>query len=355
MKTVICEPVTHKEQNRVKIIFEYDSEINQLLKRIPGSLWSKSMRCWHVPNTEHSKRYLVKLGLINPSTLVLKHNPHVAPYLQKFSDYLDYRRYSENTKRVYMSMIKVFFQFFPQLKVEELNMDHIIVFNRDYLLRNNFSFNYQNQIISAIKLFFEKIEIRQLDLEKIERPRRPRYLPEVLSKREVELIIKAIDNQKHRAIISLIYSAGMRIGEAVHIKVKDIDYYRGLIHIRAAKGNKDRIVNLSDNLGRMLADYIKNYQPETYLFRGQGNEEYSASSIRNILRRACRRAGIKKEVRVHTLRHSYATHMLEKGVDIRYIQEMLGHSDIKTTMIYTHVSERRINALINPFDELNID
>ena len=180
-------------------------------------------------------------------------------------------------------------------------------------------------------------------------------LPVVLSKFEVKRLLNAVSNLKHLAILSLIYSAGLRISEAINMKIKDIDSERGLIYIKNAKGRKDRVVNLSPTLLILLRKYVKEYRPRDYLFNGQGSEQYAAESIRNIFRKAVKKAGIKKPVRVHTLRHSFATHMLEKGVDIRYIQEILGHSDPKTTMIYTHVSERKITTFINPLDDLKLN
>ena len=352
MKDISVSYVIHKGQKRIKLDFDYDPDTIERVKVIPDCRWSVSLQSWHLPNTSTSILRLEEQGVFFQSSFRKRKTDYIQPFLKKYTDYLKYKRYSGSTRRVYLSMIKIFFEHFDSVKVDEITNDHILKFNQDYILKNNFSFNYQNQMISAIKLFFKKIEHKNLDLDKIERPRKPKYLPVVLSKDELEALFGNINNLKHKTILSLIYSAGLRVGEAINMKIVDIDSGRNIIHIRGAKGQKDRMVNLSPRLLQLLRTYFLEYKPKIYLFNGYGNEKYSAESVRQVLQRAKHRAGIKKDIRVHTLRHSFATHMLEKGVDIRYIQDMLGHNDPKTTMIYTHVSERRINTFVNPFDEI---
>jgi integrase/recombinase XerD len=248
----------------------------------------------------------------------------------------------------------MYFEICADKDLASIMPEDIVRFNRDYILPNGFSQSYQNQIISAIKLFLKFNGTPLLKIDRIERPKRPKYIPAVLSVNEVERLLNCIKNIKHKAVLSTIYSAGLRIGELINIKISDIDTDRCVIHIRGAKGNKDRVVNLSANLLSLLVDYARRYEPTKYLFYGVGNERYSVSSIRRILKVAGARAGIKKHIRVHTLRHSFATHMLEKGVDLRFIQEILGHSDIKTTMIYTRVARRRLSYIASPLDDMDI-
>lgn len=179
-------------------------------------------------------------------------------------------------------------------------------------------------------------------------------LPTVLSEQEVAAILGQIENIKHKCILSLIYSAGLRISEAIHLELRDIDRTRGLITIRQSKGKKDCLVPLSPKINTLLNTYLEAHKPRKYLFEGQSGGLYSDRSIQNILKNACHKAGITKHTTVHTLRHSFATHLLEKGTDLRYIQEILGHSSSKTTEIYTHVSKKMIGTIRSPFDDLDI-
>jgi site-specific recombinase XerD len=182
--------------------------------------------------------------------------------------------------------------------------------------------------------------------------KRPKKLPDVLSLEEVKQIIDSIDNLKHKTIISLIYSCGLRISECINLKSSDIDSKRMLIKIVQSKGNKDRYLQLSPKLLELLRIYFKSYNPNENLFQGQFRDEYSARSIQNILKRALHKCNIKKRITVHSLRHSFATHLLEQGTDIRIIQEILGHKDIRTTQIYTHISKTKLSQIKNPFDDL---
>jgi len=202
-------------------------------------------------------------------------------------------------------------------------------------------------------LFYKEVFHAKLDVEKLERPRRQYKLPNVLSKEEVKAILEAPTNKKHKIMLSLVYACGLRRGELLHIKPKDIDSKRKLLLIRNAKGRKDRIAPLSEKLIVLLREYYTMYKPKTWLFEGQEKgSKYSATSVQKILKLAISEAKIKKPVSLHWLRHSYATHLLEGGTDLRYIQEILGHKSSKTTEIYTHVSTKSIQQIKSPFDDL---
>jgi integrase/recombinase XerD len=175
-------------------------------------------------------------------------------------------------------------------------------------------------------------------------------LPNVLSKEEVLKIIDSTENIKHKTLLALIYSAGLRISEALSMKPKDIDSVRMLIHVKNAKGKKDRYTLLSEKVLTLLREYYLVYKPKEFLFEGQFGGMYSSRSAQIILKHAAKKALIKKTITLHTLRHSFATHLLESGTDLRYIQELLGHSSPKTTMIYTHVSNNSLKKIKNPFD-----
>ena len=208
-------------------------------------------------------------------------------------------------------------------------------------------------MVNGVKLFFRQIENRKLDIALVHRPKRPKLLPNVLSKEEVKLILNAHSNIKHRTMLSLIYSCGLRRSELINLKPQDIDSKRNLIFIKQSKGKKDRIVPLSPKILELLREYYKIYKPITWLFESvKGNELYDERSLSNVLKQALVKAGITKPVSLHWLRHSYATHLLESGTDLRYIQELLGHNSSKTTEIYTHVSTKSIQNIKSPFDEL---
>lgn len=272
--------------------------------------------------------------------------------LAGFRQYLAGQRYSESTISTYNSMLEHFFSYHNELKPEDVTISEIKKFNYHYILKNNYSSSFQNQFINAIKKFYEKVYNMNLTVDEIERPRRGMILPKVLSKEEVAQILKSVRNIKHKAILSLIYSAGLRRGELINLQINDIDSMRMLIIIRNAKGKKDRVVNLSAKILQLLRYYFKLYKPKKYLFEGQKGGKYSGNSINHIFKSAKKRVGIKVAGGVHILRHSFATHLHESGHDIRIIQELLGHKSSKTTEIYTHISTKSIKNVTSPFDDL---
>ena len=211
-----------------------------------------------------------------------------------------------------------------------------------------------NQAINALKFYYGSM-LKKKFLYEIKRPRKDKKLPVVLSKEEVAKILSSIDNIKHRAILMLVYSAGLRVGEVVRLKIEDIDSKRMLIHIKGAKGRKDRYTLLSEMALEILRKYWRDYKPEKWLFEGARKERYiSTRTVQHILEHACTQAGIRKDISVHTLRHSFATHLLEGGTDLRYIQELLGHAHSKTTEIYTHVSTKSLGKITSPLDTLSL-
>ncbi|TXE12410.1 tyrosine-type recombinase/integrase, partial [Seonamhaeicola algicola] len=248
--------------------------------------------------------------------------------------------------------VTTFFLKYCNLKNANTYSTRLIeAFNYDFIVKPNKSISYQNQCINGVKKFldYKNYEVELLD---IKRPRKEKKLPTVLSKDEVKLILNHTYNLKHKTLLSLIYSAGLRIGEAINLRVNNIDSKRMLIHIKSAKGKKDRYTLLSSSFLELLRQYYKQYKPTNYLFEGSGKQQYTSSSAQKILKSAANKSGIVKPITLHTLRHSFATHLLEEGTDIRYIQELLGHSSPKTTMIYTHVTETSIRNIKNPFDNL---
>ena len=274
-------------------------------------------------------------------------------HLIAFKNYMNYRRYSENTIKTYSDALEVFFRFFQNKKLESLTIEDIIQFNNDYILRKNLSSSYQNQVINAVKLFYRNRFNKTMAVDFIQRPRREKRLPNVLSKEEVKSILEAPTNLKHRAMLSLIYACGLRRSELLNLTLTDILSNRNLLFIRQSKGKKDRVVPISNRLIDILREYYKAFKPKAWLFEGKfPNTKYSEKSLENVLKQSLTKTKISKKVSLHWLRHSYATHLLENGTDLRYIQELLGHSSSRTTEIYTHVSTLNLQQIRSPFDDL---
>jgi integrase/recombinase XerD len=338
----------HKNQNVIFILFEKDSNLIQEVKNISGSFWSQSKKVWYVLDTENNRTLfnLEPQSASLPSEEGMKH-------LQKFSYWLKSKRYSENTIKTYTEALKSFLIFFNTKNITAITNEDVVYFNNAYILKNNLSHSYQNQVVNAIKLYFKTIQNVSLELDKIHRPKREKVLPNVLSKEEVKAILSAHSNVKHKMMLSLIYSCGLRCGELIALKPVHIDSKRNIIMVKNSKGKKDRIVPLSPKILEMLREYYLGFKPKNYLFEGQtvGNP-YDNRSLQQVLKQALKKAGITKPVTLHWLRHSYATHLLESGTDLRYIQELLGHNSSKTTEIYTHVSTKSIQQIKSPFDDL---
>ena len=269
--------------------------------------------------------------------------------LRQYKDLLIQKRYSKNTQDIYCNYFKEFCVYFKKEDLPNITATQINAYILELIKLKNISISQQNQRINAIKFYYEKILGR--DKQELHRPKKEHKLPKVLSKDEIKKIFDATNNLKHKCILMLIYSAGLRRSELLNLSISNIDSKRMVIIINGAKGKKDRISLLSDNLLQLLRQYYKEYNPKEYLFEGQNGGKYSATSISNILRKAAKKAGIRKTVTPHMLRHSFATHLLEQGTDLRYTQELLGHGSSKTTEIYTHVSKKAIDKIKNPMDD----
>jgi len=271
--------------------------------------------------------------------------------LKEYKSLLVQKRYSKNTIDIYCNYFEDFCKYFNKQDIEKIKMDEINTYILNLIKLKNISTSQQNQRINAIKFYYEKVLGRDKQYYELHRPKKEHKLPKVLSKNEIKKIFNVTNNLKHKCILMLIYSAGLRRSELLNITINDIDPERMIIHINGAKGRKDRISLLSENLLQLLRQYYKQYRPKKYLFEGQNGGQYSATSVANILKKAAKTIGINKTVTPHMLRHSFATHLLEQGTDLRYIQELLGHKSSKTTEIYTHVSKKAINKIKNPIDD----
>ena len=379
MELIRLEPFLYKGENRLFIRFGNKSKLISGVKNIIGALWSYSHRCWHIANNNENirqfeavfKNHALILSYCKsspaykidiPKTPIRKSEK--VPYinhlteevrneLTEFESFLKQSRYSEKTISIYLESLIVFLSFYKDKQITEIGNKYLITFNKEFIIRNNYSSSYQNQVINAIKLFFKSVKFDKLDIEKIVRPRREHKLPNVLSKEEVSSIINSLTNLKHRTMLSLIYACGLRRGELLRLKIGDVDSKRKLLNIYQSKGKKDRIIPISEKVIDMLREYYKIYRPGIWLFEGQqAGEQYSEQSLQNVVKSACFKARIKKPVSCHWLRHSYATHLLEVGTDLRFIQELLGHKSSRTTEIYTHVSTKSLQNIRSPFDDL---
>jgi site-specific recombinase XerD len=376
MKTITLDHLRHKGIQNIRIDYPFDRELNEFSKSA-GAKWSYSNKCWYLENTKENLQKLfasfkgkawvdmtrlkakeeLHLKTIVQKTRaaqrnMLRNQPETVKQISEFKKYLLGIRYSERTVEHYVDIVASFMGFHAPKKAEQITNTDVEQFNYEYILKNNYSVSYQRQAVGAFKLFFERIQGRLLKLEQLERPKRSLRLPTVLSETEIVSILKNSFNLKHKSILACIYSSGLRISELLNLKVNDIDIDRMQIRIVKGKGDKDRVVGLSKMFLILLQRYAESYRPKDYLFNGEDGGRYSETSVRNILQAACKKAGITKKVTPHVLRHSYATHMLENGVDLRYIQELLGHSRPETTMIYTHVAQKKLTNVISPLDAI---
>ena len=340
--------IKHREDNRIGVEFEKDKELIQRIKQISGARWSQQKKLWHIPDTQENRE---RFNIVQKedTKLSLQGEKH----LDQFIRWLSAKRYSTNTIKTYSDALRSFLFYFKLKDICELTNTDVLDFNNDYILKKKLSASYQNQIISAIKLYFRTIRETKIEGDKIDRPKKPKTLPNVLSKEEVKSILEAHANVKHKTMLSLIYSCGLRCSELLQLKPFDIDSKRNIVLIKHAKGKKDRITPLSPKILDLLRVYYQVYKPKPYLFEGQeAGTIYSAKSLQSVLKQALQKSNIKKPVTLHWLRHSYATHLLESGTDLRYIQELLGHNSSRTTEIYTHVSTKSLQRIKSPFDDL---
>jgi site-specific recombinase XerD len=261
--------------------------------------------------------------------------------------------YSPKTIRSYVGMISLLALHY-QTPADLLSVDQI----REYIMQNittkKRSKSWMNMIISAVKLLYCDVLKREWNYLDLPRPRRDIKVPVILSRDEVQRIIDSKANLKHKAILMITYSAGLRLGEVCRLKVADIDSSRMLIHVRKGKGNRDRCTILSPVLLALLRTYYRKYRPDEWLFEGMSRDVISSSTIQAVFKSALAKSKIKKAVGIHSLRHSFATHLLEQGVALPIIQQMMGHKSLKTTSGYLHVQQYSIQGVKSPLDSLSI-
>jgi integrase/recombinase XerD len=358
--------VVKANNGNLHLFLAYDKEHVGFLRTLAYCAWNRDLGHWDCPDTEQNRQaikhyfepkgFRIEFSKEKPKekkdqAFVPKFRKAPDEYLEKLS----IKRYSPNTTRTYVAAFEVFINYYENKELTAITEEEI----KDFLLfmveEKHVSESYQNQLINAIKFYYEQVLGGQRKFYQIDRPFKPMKLPSVLSIEEVQRIIESIENLKHKCVILTIYSAGLRISELINLKVADIDSKRMQIHVHEAKGKKDRYTLLSEKLLICLREYFIEYKPKEYLFEGQTGGHYAQRSIQLFFSAACRKAKITKSVTVHTLRHSFATHLLENGTDLRYIQSLLGHGSSKTTEIYTHITMKGMGSIKSPLDEINFD
>ena len=339
---------------------------------MPGAKWSKTLQCWHIPDTPENRK---KCGFIQTGNAVIKHieaKPIQQPgtqtsktalsfisannkqQLQRFLQQLQLKAYSPSTLRTYRNEFAQLLQVLGEFRVQDLQPQHLQRYLL-YCIKKGLSEHSVHSRLNALKFYFEQVLKKDKFFFEIPRPKKPLLLPKILNEDELRKLFNALANKKHKAMLFTAYSAGLRISEVANLKIVDIDSKRMQIFIQRAKGKKDRYVNLSPLLPDILRMYISSYKPspKVYLFESEASyDAYPVRTLQRIFQLAKAKAGIQKEVGVHSLRHSFATHLLEKGTDIKYIKELLGHFNIKTTERYLHVSKKALVNIVSPLDDL---
>lgn len=357
--------VEQKRSGELALSFLYAKIHVDFVKSLPYPRWNPNKGYWLVPYSEsvwsaiqkHFEAFHFKIDY----AVEKQHQKSVIPFQPKFrecpaayQEKLTLKRYSRNTAKTYLGCFKEFINFYADKELSAIEEEDI----KRYLLylveEKKVSSSYQNQMINAIKFYYEQVQGGERKFYYIDRPFKEQKLPSVLNVEEVQKIIGVIENLKHKCMILTLYSGGLRISELLNLKIADIDSERMLIHIKNAKGQKDRMTLLSEKLLVYLREYVKAYRPKEYLFEGQNGGQYAARSVQEVFSGACKKAHIQKRATLHTLRHSFATHLLEAGTDLRYIQSLLGHASSKTTEIYTHITRKGMEHIKSPLDRLNL-
>jgi site-specific recombinase XerD len=361
--------ISKEDSGRLTVSFRYDPQLVEKAKTIDGRKWHPEEKYWSFPDSDDILKKILKFFEGEEIQLDLTLQTKVPqtpvshcdlPQAEKQSQFEDLRRellsrkYSYKTVKGYLYYNRDFLNFIRKAPHDVSDADI-----KDYLLylaeEKESATATINQAINALKFYYGAM-LKKKFLYEIKRPRKDKKLPEVLSKEEVSRIINGTANIKHKAILMTIYSCGLRLGETARLEQAHLDRDRMLTFVKGAKGRKDRYTLLSEKALQLIDQYMKRYEPQKWLFEGARPGRYiSKRSIEKVFDQACERAGIKKDVSVHDLRHSFATHLLESGVDLRYIQELLGHASSKTTEIYTHVSTKSLGKIRSPLDNLNLE
>ncbi|TAF31508.1 MAG: integrase [Cytophagales bacterium] len=343
----------HNKQSVIFIRCTRSPKLSAWLRSLTGVKWSRTHQAWYVLD---NKIYRKKLGIITTSEVGKETLSHIhevnLPALERYIETLQLKGYSQSTITTYKNEFGQLLQTLKSYQVADLDAERL----RSYFLycvnELKLSENTIHSRMNAVKFYFEQVLGRDKIFIDIPRPKKPSILPKAISTRDVKKLFEVTTNLKHNTMLKLCYGMGLRVSEIVNLKITDIDSGNMQVLIERSKGKKDRYVNLPETILEQLRTYYKEYKPTKYLFEGQNSEQYSIRSAQQVFKTAMKKAKINKEVGIHGLRHSFATHLLENGTDVKFIQELLGHNDIKTTLRYTHVSEKSLKKIQSPLDKL---
>lgn len=364
MPAITYHLITHSGQKRILLKFDRNSEWNNRIKKVPDARWSTTHKGWHIPATKTNlekcgikEERLVAAASQSKAEKIVGLSNNNKEQLQLYIAQMTLQKLSSSTITTYRNEFLQLLQLLKTKNVQDITAADL----KRYMLycteKLKLSENTLHSRLNALKYYFEQILKQEKFFWEIPRPKKQLLLPKLFNQDEITAIIKAVGNLKHRTMLMLAYSSGLRVSEVVQLKTSNIDSKRMSILIEQAKGKKDRVVVLSPILLIMLREYWKKCKPSknSYLFEGQvKGEPYSTRSLQLVLAAAKEKAGILKPGSIHALRHSFATHLLDKGTDVVMIMKLLGHNDIKTTLRYLHVSNRDMLQIISPLDDLKL-
>lgn len=344
---------THQEKHVIWIQFPYHEKLKHELKQqFPSAKWSRTQKAWYLPDLPALRTALNLPQKEWGAQLIHKIHPVNRQAFQQFIDQLNLKAYSGNTIKMYLSEFAHLLILLKSYPVQDLTPERL----KDYFLyctqKLKMNEGKMNGKINAIKFYYEQVLHRPKMFFDIPRPKKPQTLPRMLSKAEIKKLLKQVQNSKHLLMLELCYGMGLRVSEIVGLKLQHISSDSRQVIIAGAKGKKDRYVYLPESALPLLKKYYYEYNPKVWLFEGQYGGQYSVRSVQMVFKTAMKKAGIQKAIGIHGLRHSYATHLLESGADIRLLQELLGHHSLKTTQIYTHISEVSKSKIKSPLDSL---
>ena len=345
----------HRSNDVILVRFPYNSQLQkELREKFPIAKWSTSLKCWYLPDINSIRK---EIGFsqkteMGKGVISQIHSVNLAA-LKQMHETLLLKAYSPNTIRTYCVEFSQLLYLLKDVPVETLTADCLRSYFLYCVTKLQLSENIIHSRMNAVKFYFEQVLHREkIFFEGIPRPKKKSSLPKVISKSDIVKIFAQLENPKHLLMLKLCYGMGLRVSEIVNLKITNIDSKRMLVHIEAAKGKKDRYVTLPSSILDDLRSYYRTYKPKAYLFEGQYGGQYSIRSAQAVFKKAMQKAKINKSVGIHGLRHSYATHLLECGTDMVFIQKLLGHKDIKTTEIYASVSNRQLGNVKSPLDDM---
>jgi site-specific recombinase XerD len=376
MIVIECKYYVHRNIEVILLEYPYNAALNKMFRDLPFAKYSYTTKSWHIPKQKFLLQQVIDttklIATVSISALKLspeaiaskmvttslvvkekKINTHNAQQLELYLQTLMLKGYSASTIKTYKNEFGVFLQTLKSVNANSLDTQRI----RDYLMYCHKQLKLTESTIhsrmNALKFYYEQVLHQAQFFWEIPRPKKHLLLPKVISEEKMLSSLLAIKNLKHKVILMTAYSAGLRVSEVVSLKLEDVNSDRMQLFISRAKGKKDRMVPLSKTLLSLLREYYIKYQPKTWLFEGQVKAcAYSKRSAQELFANYFKQWGMPKYMSFHSLRHSYATHLLEGGTDIKFIQELLGHNDIKTTLRYTHVSKKELGKIESPLDRI---